>query len=48
MATMMQEVMPRFSKETTATTTRLQLFLEETVIKSRTIPEPPGRHLKRK
>jgi hypothetical protein len=47
MRVLIQDVLPRMPEAAVASVTRLQLFLEETVIKSGTIPMPSGKHLKK-
>ena len=48
MTLLIREIIPRMPEASVASITRLQLFLEETVIKTGSIPEPFGKHLKKK
>lgn len=43
-----EEVIPKMPAASVASVTRLQLFLEDTVTKSGTIPVPFGKYLKKK
>lgn len=48
MKLLLADAIPKMPEASVASITRLQLFLDDTVLKTGSIPEPFGKHLKRK